>query len=290
MNKKEDFANYFIEKNQLGMCLFLVSWLSKKLTELNKLPKKPDRHGVSKGEKMPMPRDKCLLALYKTIDPRLNLKKFSDLCEASYGTVKIWTSADENFAEYRDALEDEFISSYLEKFKQLVEERAKNPRLEDYKKIPVDDYGLKKNGAEISPSKGFTELDPLNRFLYELSYYRSASLVDKIAEGVATICGDNFFIYEYREAYMFFKQELLKKPKAGLKLKDYKQITEEYYEREIITYEYFFDLLYSCIKKNRKKDALAIADHLKSFFTKDLMPGYKELVIEHLINNFQKKR
>jgi hypothetical protein len=290
MDKKEDFPIYFIKKTQLDRCPFLVSWVSKKLVELGKLPKKPDRHGVPKGEKMPLPRDKCLLALYKTVDPRLNLKKFSDLCEASYGTVKIWTSADENFTEYRDALEDEFVRLYLRKFKQLVEDRAKNPRLEDYKKIPIDDYGLKEYGGEISASKGFAEMDPLNRFLYELSNYRNASLMVKINRGVTTASIDNFFVYEYREAYMFFKKALLRNPQSGLKLKDYKQIMEGYYEREIITYEYIFDLLNSCIKENRRKEALAVADHLKFYFTKDLMPHHNELVLEYLINNFQKKR
>jgi hypothetical protein len=89
---RSDFASDFLRGINAEKCPVLMGWFESKLKEINELPIKPDRSGIPKGDPMPIPRHKMLLALYRLVDPNLKLKDFAEAYDASYGTVRVWAS------------------------------------------------------------------------------------------------------------------------------------------------------------------------------------------------------
>ncbi len=75
----------------LSNCNFLNRWFVEQKKKIEKeVPHKFPKAGISRGGKIPAGRGKRLLALHKTIDPKVHLKNFSDEFDLSYGTVRLW--------------------------------------------------------------------------------------------------------------------------------------------------------------------------------------------------------
>lgn len=113
----DKFYEKLIKEAQLERCPFLTDWFGKKLSTILEVSKTPGREGVPRGEAMPIPRDKQLLALYDVIFGDVPLKEFARVFGANYGTVRNWRRES---ADLREGFEREFVQAFISRYNQLL--------------------------------------------------------------------------------------------------------------------------------------------------------------------------
>jgi hypothetical protein len=117
MEKEERFVRYFLESTETEKCDFLVEWFTSELKEIQKMPKRPVRKGTPKGDPYPLPYSKKMLALFQSIHPKLSLKKFADMVDTPYGTVRNWSSEKAN-KDLRSYFTMSLIDAYVRELKK----------------------------------------------------------------------------------------------------------------------------------------------------------------------------
>jgi len=127
MTVRKDSKDYvdqkLIEQSNLKQCPLLAEWMAKTMESLQDIPERPERKGVPRGEQIGMPRAKARLHLYKILNPKFSLKKYSEIFGFAYGTVRNWTSDDEFLEQYNNYV-GLFTLAYLTKLKELMEKRV----------------------------------------------------------------------------------------------------------------------------------------------------------------------
>ncbi len=144
-DKIKAFYDELIENAGYKSDSFLMEWFNLKITDMIKLPDAVDRSGISKGDSLPVPKGKQLLALHEFAFPALPLKRFSDLYGLNYGTVRNWRNTDEIFPQVVSRYASEFIQQWVSEFMSCAESSnpegfAKAIRMARESKIYRTDY------------------------------------------------------------------------------------------------------------------------------------------------------
>lgn len=100
---------------------YMMEWLNRQIEELGKLPDAVDRSGISKGDALPVPKGKRLLALHEFVFNDLPLKRFAELYGLNYGTVRNWRNADEIFSQLISRYASDFIQQWVSDFMKCAE-------------------------------------------------------------------------------------------------------------------------------------------------------------------------
>jgi hypothetical protein len=194
MGKKQQTEKFYIDlqaKNNLDKCPFLLGWFKAKLDELYKLPDEHDRSGIAKGERLPVPKMKRILALHDIVFKKFRLKVFCELKGVNHGTGRNWRNTDKIFGELALGFAEEFSHAFLQRYSELIE----SGRLIEASKlinecrhypavsveqiiIQLERYGDQKISEPIS----FDSLTTLNRFHPLLFSILRMSLKDKVAD------------------------------------------------------------------------------------------------------------
>jgi hypothetical protein len=119
----ETFKSALLAKNNMGECPFLAEWFKAKVEGLDKLPDEHDRRGIAKGERLPIPRSKYLLALYHITFKKLPLKEFCEVMGVNHGTGRNWRNTDKIFQEISLEFAKEFSCEFHQRYTELVEPR-----------------------------------------------------------------------------------------------------------------------------------------------------------------------
>lgn len=127
-SKREDYVGNFLQEINAEKCPVLIGWFKSKLDEIMELPIKPDRKGIPKGDPMPIPRYKMLLALCRLVNPYLKLKDFAEAYDASYGTVRVWASR-----KIEEGLRHDFGTYYRKHLTKLLYSEFSDDEPEDAK-------------------------------------------------------------------------------------------------------------------------------------------------------------
>jgi hypothetical protein len=117
----ETFKSALLAKNNMGECPFLVEWFTAKVEELDKLPDEHDRSGIAKGERLPVPKSKYVLALYHITFKKLPLKEFCEVMGVNHGTGRNWRNTDKIFQEIALEFAKEFSYEFLRRYSELIE-------------------------------------------------------------------------------------------------------------------------------------------------------------------------
>lgn len=244
--KLKKFVYDFTRKMNLEKCPFLLDWLTKKTEEINELPQKPDRHGIPKGDPIPMPRHKVLLALYRVVgEGFFRLNQFAGAYQISYGSVRNWLN-DKAMAEKTAELLFDYVNLYLKTYNSLIESKDDN-------------------------------WDQIILLLNELKYY-SKGLWLIIHNHLRDADTPHFSISD-EDADKFLKHHTAWYYYAITRLREtdlveHQQVVEEYLETEKLILEPLFEGLRDEIKKGNTIGAINITDNLKDRITEKLIPFY----------------
>jgi hypothetical protein len=124
MGKKQQTEKFYMDlqaKNNLDKCPFLLGWFKTKLDELYKLPDEHDRSGIAKGERLPIPKPKYVLALHHITFKKLPLKKSCEVMGVNHGTGRNWRNSDKIFGELALGFAEEFSHAFLQRYSELIE-------------------------------------------------------------------------------------------------------------------------------------------------------------------------
>jgi hypothetical protein len=258
----EKFVDDFIRKTNLEKCPFLLDWFTKKLNEINKLPTKPERQGIPKGDPLPMPRAKVLLALYRVVgEDFFRLNQFAKAYQISYGSVRNWLM-DRAMAEKSAELLFDYVNLYLKTYNSLLE-------LED------------------------DNLDEIVSLLSELKYYSKGLWLiihHNLREADSphfNLSGDDVgkFVKHHFVWYYYAITRL-----REVDLVEHQQVVEEYLET---TKELFLNPLFQGLRNEIKKGntigAINRVDHLKREITDKLFPFLRWIIVGLTETHFASK-
>jgi hypothetical protein len=251
----DKFFEYFEDASKIGGCPFLLDWFERKSLEIaNQYQKKPDREGIPKGDPIPPPQGKVMLALLRAILPELSLKKYAQGTAISYDVIRQW-ARQKMVAKLELDLAGEYGNFYCEKLKDHIENDEFSEALSQIKEVHY--Y---KNVFIFIRIHGF-----ISRLLEDLSE-------DKIKSDwlyALKIAG----IHESFILASTSSDALMEKPEL------HRKYTESIYsfEKEFIGLR--FDLLISTIKNGKVGDAVKVAESVKDHIVNDVMNNYLEHVM-----------
>lgn len=125
------FLDYFEGISNMDQCRFLATWFNSKLPEIAKMPENPSRVGIPRGNPIPLPRSKALLALLRMVSPDMELKKYSEFSRASYDVIRQWANQ-RSFYRFMEKLEREYCQSYCAALKEYIESEVGNPKIREH--------------------------------------------------------------------------------------------------------------------------------------------------------------
>jgi hypothetical protein len=241
MAKQDDFVIQTIKKADADSCPFLMNFFMEKSNEFGKVPKKPDREGVPKGDKFPLPRQKLFLGLFKMMDPKVRLIQFAEFANVSAGVVRNW-NREEAFLEKEVELAEEFSDRYVKRFFKLEELQSGDllksliQEIKEYKNPGV--FGLiykkmseKYLGSALEPISGSGPIKVIS------SHFRSSFLEFQLAaEENPLIAGGN-----------------------GPNKKKQADAIKDYYKHQKGFVKLQYDILVDHIKNARQEDAMMLA-------------------------------
>jgi hypothetical protein len=105
----------------LDHCPFLLEWFNSKVEELANLPDEHDRSGIAKGDRLPVPKTKRILALHDVVFKKLRLKEFCEIMGVNHGTGRNWRNTDQIFSELALGFAEEFSHAFLRCYSELIE-------------------------------------------------------------------------------------------------------------------------------------------------------------------------
>ena len=126
MGEKEQIEKFYLSikaKNNIDKCPFIVGWFNSKVEEIEKLPDEHGRSGIAKGDRLPIPKAKRLLALHDVVFKKFRLKEFCELKAINHGTGRNWRNTDKIFKEIALGFAEEFSHAFLRRYSELVEQK-----------------------------------------------------------------------------------------------------------------------------------------------------------------------
>ena len=253
-NKTEKFIEYITNRANLDRCPFLATWVEEKLEKFLKVPIKPSREGIPRGEPVPMSGPKLLMALDLTICPDMSLKEFAEATSGvSYAVVRQWM--------IQHAFND-FLSDFLDEYTILFCERLEH---------------LCKSDEPI---------ERVHLHLNELQYYKNILIfagisgkLNKLIEDAQSTAIDSYYLMRLAEALRYKMLVISSKNSIFANAQLHREAVKSSYIGLQQYLSFYLDILTTVIKNGKTEGLLSVVNDAKDF-AENIMSDFIECKME----------